>query len=451
MTNVLFIAYHFAPLNSGGTFRSLYFVKYLRDFGINPIVLTVDRDSYRKIYDDFFVDEALLNEIPADTDIRFVPSENILNLYNSPLKAFLNIYFNLHSGSESSKWRKKIWPEVEKAVQQFKPKAVFVSVPPFSTMRTGLEISKKFKLPLILDFRDPWLTWRTTPFGSFVHFFLTRIMEEKYIRASDAVITTSDQTILDFIKFHPDIERKKYHFIPNGYDEKITDWSIVNREKKDDTIVIGYVGSFYYDPKAREQLLSPWYSKKINRILQYTLLREDWLYRSPYFFLKAVKRVLEIRPDLKAGIKINFIGEVPLWLPGMIGEYGLESSCQLLGKKTRKESVEFQKQCDFLLLTSSKVLKGDDYSIAGKTFEYFSMRRPILAFVSNGAQKRMILNSGMGLICNPDDPQESAQRMIQLFEGKSELHPNTDFLNSLHRKNLTGKLARVINKVCGSY
>ena len=40
--NVLIIAYHFPPTASSGTFRTLKFVKYLPQFGWNPIVLTVD-------------------------------------------------------------------------------------------------------------------------------------------------------------------------------------------------------------------------------------------------------------------------------------------------------------------------------------------------------------------------------------------------------------------------
>src|ERR1022692_2111248 len=126
MTNILFIAYQFAPLNVGGTFRSLFFVKYLQQFGIFPIVLTLDPASFEKVYVNFNVDPELLDEIPKETDMRLVPSENVLQLYESRLKAFFNIYFNNYSGSEASKWEKALMTEVEKVILQYKPKALFV-------------------------------------------------------------------------------------------------------------------------------------------------------------------------------------------------------------------------------------------------------------------------------------------------------------------------------------
>jgi len=448
MTDILFLAYQFAPLNTGGTFRSLYFVKYLKQFDINPIVLTLDPNSFSQVYKNYYVDEGLLNEIPANTDIRFIPSENTLELYNTPIKAFFNIYFELYAGSEIKKWKTALMAETEKVFHRYKPKAIFVSVPPFGMLQLGYEISKKYDLPLLLDFRDPWLIWKTTPFGSYFHYYLTKKREEKYIQAAKGVIATSDQTLMDFMTYHPQIDRKKYKLINNGYDEEIRDWALHLPPAGQKELTIGYVGSFYYDPKAREQMMFPWYRKKINRIFQYSIQKEDWLYRSPYFFFSAVKTLFELRPEFKNRIKIKFIGEIPYWLPEMIKDHELIDVCQLLGQKSMKESIDFQKSCDYLLITSSKVLKGNDYSIAGKTFEYFSMRKPIIAFVSSGAQKRMILNSGMGLICDPDNSQESAENLISLLEGKIELVPNKGFLDSLNRKNLSEKLASVIRETC---
>jgi hypothetical protein len=448
LTNIIFIAYQFAPLNAGGTFRSLYFVKYLRQFGINPIVLTLDPDSFSLVYSHYQLDPDLLKEIPEEIDVRYIPSENILQLYDNFFKSFYNIYFDVYSGNEASKWENALLKEVEKVYLQYKPQAVFLTVPPFSMLKIGNAIAKKYNLPLILDFRDPWLTWRTIPFGSYFHYLCTKKLEEKYLRESAVIITTSDQTIADFKKFHPAIEKTKFRLITNGYDETINDWNFKVTVSKTEEITIGYAGSFYYNPNARKQMLSPWYKKKINRIIQYTLQREDWLYRSPYFFFAAIRRLFEIRPDFGRRIKIKFIGQTPSWITGMADEFGLGSVCTFLGQKQRSESLAFQKQCDYLLITSSKVLSGDDYSIAGKTFEYFSMRKPIIAFVAAGAQKRIIFNSGTGVICDPDKINESAENLVKLFDDETILIPNVEFLDSLHRKRLTEKLAAVIHEIC---
>ena len=40
MKNVLFVVYEFPPLNSGGSHRPYRFLKFLGQYGINPVVVT---------------------------------------------------------------------------------------------------------------------------------------------------------------------------------------------------------------------------------------------------------------------------------------------------------------------------------------------------------------------------------------------------------------------------
>ncbi len=54
---VLFIAYLFPPVGGGGVQRSSKFVKYLPEFGWQPLVLTV-KEPY-----DFYKDVTLLDDI----------------------------------------------------------------------------------------------------------------------------------------------------------------------------------------------------------------------------------------------------------------------------------------------------------------------------------------------------------------------------------------------------
>jgi hypothetical protein len=46
MKSVLVIAHDFPPFGGGGVLRVFKFVKYLSEFGWNPIVLTVDPKYY---------------------------------------------------------------------------------------------------------------------------------------------------------------------------------------------------------------------------------------------------------------------------------------------------------------------------------------------------------------------------------------------------------------------
>lgn len=60
MKSVLVIAYYFPPSGGPGVQRVLKHIQYLREFGWNPIVLTVSNGDFPAR------DESLLEKIPSD-------------------------------------------------------------------------------------------------------------------------------------------------------------------------------------------------------------------------------------------------------------------------------------------------------------------------------------------------------------------------------------------------
>jgi glycosyltransferase involved in cell wall biosynthesis len=191
-------------------------------------------------------------------------------------------------------------------------------------------------------------------------------------------------------------------------------------------------------------MLQSWWQKKGHRILQYIPHRQDWLYRSPYFFFKALKQLNIADPALGSKVKIRFAGKIQGWLKEMIASFELEDQVTLMGELSHQESLSFQADCDALLITSARQIGGRDYSIAGKTFEYIQMQKPVIAFVCDGAQKDLLQKAGVALICNPDDTEQSAGLLSALFRGRLDLHPDLIFLQGLSRQVLTERLAEII-------
>lgn len=445
MINILLVAFEFPPLNRGGVYRALRFAKYLRQFDINPIVITLDRRSYSKVYERFDVDETLLRELPSEIEMIEVPSPDIVHLLSGKLTNFFNTYFRIVEITTAN-WDKFFLTQIRELVKRFEPRCIFATVPPFGIAPLAVKVSKIFNLPLILDLRDAWSQWVNRPYGSWLHYYLTLRLERKCLNDSSAVVTTSDQTVEDLKKLHPFVNARKFHLITNGYDQEIKDWNISLANK--DRFVIGYVGSFYYSPHARKQMFMSWWKKRWHRKFQYTPRKEDWLYRTPYFFFRAVKQLLDQRPDFKSRLSIKFAGSKPEWLDPMVDEFELRDHFQHLGLLNYADSIRFQQSCDALLITSSKVIGGEDYSIAGKTFEYIGAKKPIIGFVTEGAQKRLLERTGMSLICDPDRSEESCEKLKDFMEGNARFFPQVDFLNGLSCKSSTEKLARLIKDVC---
>ncbi len=111
---------------------------------------------------------------------------------------------------------------------------------------------------------------------------------------------------------------------------------------------------------------SPGGRKRGHRILQYIPHKQDWLYRSPYFFFKAIQQLNNTDPSIGNKIKDPVCRKNPRLVKDMIRSFGLENQVTLMGEISHKESLSFQESCDALLITSAKQIGGRDYSIAGK-------------------------------------------------------------------------------------
>jgi glycosyltransferase involved in cell wall biosynthesis len=439
MINILFIAFEFPPLSRGGVHRPLAFVEYLPQSGIHPVVITLHKDSYPDVYDAYGYDEMLGKEVRERSSMIPVKSGKIPP--TSAIGNFFSIYFTIH-GNETKHWRNGFHEAVESAVKKYSPGAILATVPPFSILPLVTAAAAKYRLPLILDFRDAWSQWRTVPYGTVFHYWKTLQMERRYLRKADAIITTSEQTLNDFRRLHGVISPAKLHYVPNGYNGSLKTWTPIKTDKQE--FLIGYVGSFYYSPQARQQMLQPWWRKRGHRMLQYIPHRQDWLYRSPYFFFRALQRLNQSDPELGRKIRVRFAGKIQDWLQEMIESFGLQNQVSQMGEISHQESLAFQEQCDALLITSARQIGGRDYSIAGKTFEYLQMQKPVIAFVCEGAQKDLLKKGGTSLICEPDNTEESAAQMSGLFKGETHLEPDFNFLRGLSRQTLTEKLAGII-------
>jgi glycosyltransferase involved in cell wall biosynthesis len=483
--NVLFIAFEFPPLAVGGVYRPLAFVKYLPEFGLRPVVVTTDEQSYRQVIVDPPLDASLLAHIPGDAIVHRVPCPRPKPLPKTRFGEWRRIFFSLVEEGPRF-WEPHLMASVERIARQHQVEAIYATAPPFYVATLACRIARRLSLPLVMDFRDAWSQWRMGPYGTWLHYWLTHRRERECLLSADRVVTTSQQTRRDFLRVHPQVPPEKIAVITNGYDRDISDWSLsppigkdafhrvpvlAGREGRGGTrpyhpeendgagavamgsraapgrpFVIGYVGTFYYSPAARAAMMRPWWRKKPNRMIQYSPRKEDWLYRSPWFFFQAVGRLLAHHPEYRPRLRLRFAGQKPDWMDAQVNQFGLAGNVEFLGLLDHAGALRFQEDCDALLVTSSKVIGGADYSIAGKTFEYFSMRKPIVGFVAEGAQKDLLAESGLAVICDPDNPADSARQLDQLISGQLRLEPNVPFLKTLHRRELTRKLADLLRE-----
>jgi glycosyltransferase involved in cell wall biosynthesis len=438
----------FVPLNLGGVFRPLRFVNGLKKNGIDPIVVSfADDEQLRKVHNRF--DYALMDKLDKDIPLYRIPLGDMSRYYSSRFRRFKNIYFNADDNYLKA-WKDNLFARLPEIIEKHRPGAVFVTCPPYSGASLGVLISKKFNIPLVLDMRDAWAKlWQ--PLGSYLHYLQRKSKEHSAFRQASVVITVTPRLKTMFRETHPGIPADKFRLLYNGFDFELPASLSIRSAGIDvkGTINIGYIGSFYYSPSAREMMLLPWWKKKGHRIFQYSPVKEDWLYRTPYFFLKALAALFAKRPEWRSKIFFHHVGDRPEWLEPMAKELGVADNVVMHGFQTHGKTVELQSSFDLLLATSEKVLGNEHYCLPSKLFTYLLSGKPVLGFVTRGIQHDFIAQGRLGVICDPDDSAGGAERLEKIitegYKGDLDIPYLQQFANSVAIESLTTLIREVVN------
>lgn len=434
---VAIIAFDFPPYSAGGSFRPFRFAKYLQRKGADIVVFSVSN------YDD-----------PERLDHSFIENEFSFKIIRTALrkkrafnKLFKEYYFSI-TERLGIRWRKSLKKafETEHTVAPFD--VLMVTAPPFSVLKEARMLSKRFEVPLVTDFRDAWSQWCITPFSTRIHYWLTQREELKTLKLSSLFIVPTEEVGEDLLHVHGERFRNKIFFLPNGFDDRFpADTSIDWKWKQGSTLVIGYAGSFYYNPESHNLIYSSWKKKKFYQVLQYVPRRENWLYRSPFFFFKGIRQLIDREPSYQGKIEIRIAGNQPSWITEMADHFNLKEIVKFCGHVKKTEMDNFYKNCDILLSTSIKIEGGFDYCVGGKTYEYFLLKKPILGLVCEGAQKKILQQSGLSIICDPDRPDELVNAIQNISELVGSLCINNEFLSSFSIENQGEILLNCLNNL----
>jgi len=257
MKRVIIISYYFPPSGGAGVQRWTKFVKYLRLFDIEPIVITVDENkaSYP------FQDTTLLKDIPEGIRvIRTNTSEpfkfyNILNKKKEiPHSGFANsgnpsvlqkifrfIRGNLFIPDARVGWNKYAYKAAKEIILKENINTVITTSPPHSTQLVGLKLKQKFNINWIADLRDPWTD--IYYYKELFHLNITKQKDLKYektvLENADEIIVVSEDLKRLFNEKSTLIKSNKINVIPNGFDEE--DFSLNNNHN--DNFTITYTGT----------------------------------------------------------------------------------------------------------------------------------------------------------------------------------------------------------------
>jgi glycosyltransferase involved in cell wall biosynthesis len=219
----------------------------------------LDRESGLRIFSYAAVDETLCADLPEELVIQRIPCDGFTGLHASRHRSRLATLFNLDDPI-SNGWKHSLDRRLEKITRQYKPKLILASLPPFSAGPLAVRIAKRYGLRLAIDMRDGWSEWCRGAYLTPLHYYLRRRVENDTFRHADLIISVTEELKELFRRSNPNVDPRKFHVIPNGYDKEL-DWQPVPIPKLEDKheYRIGYAGSFYFHPAMRKILNTPWW------------------------------------------------------------------------------------------------------------------------------------------------------------------------------------------------
>jgi glycosyltransferase involved in cell wall biosynthesis len=420
--NVLVIAYYFPPMGLSGVQRTLKFVKYLPEFGWRPIVVTAGKTPY------YAHDESLEQELSGlvesgavrieRTATSGIPGGGKQRAMKLPSAAMQRLRSKLiqtvYQPDSRIRWRKPALALAEKIIQTERIDAIFSTAPPYTDFLVAKELSRKYNIPYMMDYRDAWvsnpvLNFYATP----LHKAYARKLEYECLRASSA-ITVVNRRMKEVLLEHYDfLTHNDIAIIPHGYDtEDFLAAVPLASELVDPTrFRLTYSGAFYVG-------------------------------RSPQPILSAAKLAVQKRPELKAHLELVFAGVLQDEFRKAADKLGLTPNVTALGYQPHLQSVATLLASDVLWMTMS-----DDISAPGKLYEYIGTRKPILGLVPKGSQaEKMLSEYGAGVTAPPKDVNAIADRILMLYDQwRSRSLPrlvNETFVKQYDRKLLSKELAR---------
>jgi glycosyltransferase involved in cell wall biosynthesis len=437
---VLVVTHRFPPASTSGVQRPLGFVRYLGDYGWEPVVLTV-RDPVGASWD-----QELLSRIPPNAILirtswfnprligkrlylltvkqkRFGSKEELIfapvtssEAVNN-VRRWMNVWLLVPDGAIG--WLPFAVSRGLRAIKAHNVKIIYSTSPPPTDHLIALILKRLTGLPWVADFRDLWtqspykdsrqrykLRWR---------YSLECWLERQVLMGADHIVTVTEGLRETFLGLLSNSDTSRCQVITNGYDPAAMEG--IQRQASP-MFTITYTGKFY------------------------------GYQRSPVAFFQALSTLLEAGIIEPGTFQVKIIGTASREIAGIVEDYGLGKIVRLLHVMPHKQALQEQTDASVLLLVVG-VSPGEKDSLTGKIFEYLAARRPILGMVPQGSEVADLLHrSQAGTIVNPTDPDAigaAIQRLYQEFKttGDVRWQGQEEFIREFSRPRLTAKLAEL--------
>lgn len=430
MKKVLVITYYWPPSGGSGVQRWLKCVRYLRDFGWEPVVYTALDSEYPVI------DTSLAKEIPDGVEVIRRPIWEPYKLYKSftgqkkeqrVVSGFLNdkkpsmtrrismwIRGNVFIPDARKFWIK---PSVRFLTDYLKdhPVDVIVSTgPPHSMHLIARGVKRKTGIPWVADFRDPW-----TNIDFYNELKLSGWADRKHHALELSVVREADRVVVVGNVMREEFEQiagRGVDVITNGFDDAdVQPVAKVDRDKKFSILHVGLLNQ----------------------------------HRNHEAFWKALSELKAELPGFGDHLEVRLVGKADIAATESITRNDITAQVTMVDYLPHSEAVIQQGRAQVLLLSINNTPNARGV-ITGKIFEYLASGRPILCIgPTDGDAAHIIRQAAAGLVAGFEDKAAIKAHLKQFYsqflDGKLEVQSLG--VDAFSRKALTGKFAELFEAI----
>lgn len=401
MKRLLAIAYFFPPLGGGGCQRTVKLIRDLEPRGWATTVVTAREADY------WILDPTLAEDVPSSTEVLRVKGLTSLRLLRLFARGGVSVEKTQGARDPDTfrrlrrlqswllipdgyrPWAREAERAAARRIAAGGISALWTTSSPESAHLAGLALKRRFALPWIADFRDPWVGRVTYRPPTGWHHERHRDLERRVVESADRITVVSEAMAALYRERYP-ARAERIVVLPNGYDPN--DWTRADRleasRAKD-----GAAGAQPGDEGAR----------------RFVLLHAGQLAHRPTArtLLDAVRQVVDRDPSAREDFRLRFLGGNEELLSEEWESRGLAGIVEMLPSRPHLDALLAMRHASALVLLGHGG-DADALLYTGKIYEYATSGRPVLGIVDPGPGADLIRDAGIGAVTSARDATAAA-------------------------------------------
>ncbi|MEO7147110.1 MAG: glycosyltransferase [Terrimesophilobacter sp.] len=264
--HLLYVAWGFPPSRGGGVYRALATANAFSEAGWRVTVLTVERETFLFTTG---IDASLESHIDPSVRVVRIPYDvasiqhdlrrwSWIRARFTELWNVVRVARNLSSFPEpaSGAWRHTL-ESVALSIHDDDPVDLVVGTTnPFIDFAPGLALKKKRGVPYVMDYRDAWQLNVFTGARTKKPWSNVARWERALVKSAHEIWFVNEP----IKQWHADLyphSAKRMRVVMNGFDRRLAHFSDRVRDRRDEGLVFGYIGTISPEVPMR-QLLAGW-------------------------------------------------------------------------------------------------------------------------------------------------------------------------------------------------